>query len=109
MDQQKSFFALLFDFSFSEFITEKIIRFLFAIAVIVAAIGALVMLVQGIQMLSYNVLMGLVQIILTPLVFILYVILARVYLELIMVIFHIEDHVEKIAAGSPAQQPPTQP
>jgi hypothetical protein len=109
MDQDKGFFALLFDFSFSEFITEKVIRFLYAIAVIAAAIASLGMLVNGIRMLGDSILTGLGMIIITPLAFILYVIVARVYLELIMVIFHIEDHVEKIAAGTPAQEPPAQP
>ena len=109
MDQEKGFFALLFDFSFSEFITEKVIRFLYAIAVIAAGIAALMMLITGIGMLSDTPLFGIGYIILTPLAFILYVIAARVYLELIMVIFHIHDNVEKIAAGSPAQQPPAQP
>lgn len=109
MDQEKGFFALLFDFSFSEFVTERVIRFLYAIGVIAAAIAAVVMFIGGIAQLSDSLLKGILSIILSPLAFILYVIAARVYLELIMVIFHIHDNVEKIAAGSPAQQPPAQP
>jgi len=45
-------------------------------------------------------------IILSPIAFILYVIGARVYLELIMIIFRIEEHTEKIAGGGQAAPPP---
>jgi len=106
MDQQRGFFARLFDFSFSEFITTSIIRVLFVLAVIGSAIAALVMLVGGLVALSSDFVRALGMIILSPIAFILYVIGARVYLELIMIIFRIEEHTEKIAGGGQAAPPP---
>ncbi|MGB9619047.1 MAG: DUF4282 domain-containing protein [Armatimonadota bacterium] len=106
MDQQKSFFARLFDFSFSEFITMSVIRVLYVIAVIASAIGALMMLVTGLMSLGESVLRGLGMIILSPIMFILYVICARIWFELILIIFRIEEHTEKIAGAGQAAPPP---
>ena len=107
MDQQKGFFARLFDFSFSEFITTSVIKVLYVIAVIASAIAALMMLVGGLMTLGESALRGLGMIILSPIAFILYVICARIWFELILIIFRIEEHTEKIAGGEQAAPPPS--
>jgi len=106
MDQGKGFFAELFDFSFSEFITTKIIKVLFVLAVIASAIGGLAVLGTGITYMSWSPLRGLLMIILSPVAFILYVIAARVYLELIMIIFRIAENTEEIAKRGQSGAPP---
>jgi hypothetical protein len=106
MDQQKGFFARLFDFSFSEFITTSIIKVLYVIAIIAAAIVALGILVTGLMALSGDPLRGVAMVILSPIAFILYVILARIYLELIIIIFRIEENTDKIVQGNQSTPPP---
>jgi uncharacterized membrane protein len=97
MDQGKGFFGELFDFSFSEFITTRIIKVLFVLAVIGSVIYGLVVLGQGVVMLRESVALGLGMIVVSPIVFLLCVIAARVYLELIMIIFRIAEDTEEIA------------
>ena len=80
---------------------------LYVIAVIASAIAALMMLVGGLMTLGESALRGLGMIILSPIAFILYVICARIWFELILIIFRIEEHTEKIAGGGQAAPPPS--
>ncbi len=92
--EQKGFFGKLFDLSFSEFITISIIKVLYVIAIIGSAIGAVVLLIGGF---TKGVGAAIVGIILAPLVFLLYVLMARVWMELIIVLFKIADNTGKMA------------
>jgi len=93
--QEKGFFGRLFDLSFNEFITTSIIKVLYIIAIIGSAIGALFILGGLFATKTFGgVLMGLI---LAPIVFILYVILARVWLEVLIVLFRIAENTAKIA------------
>jgi hypothetical protein len=94
MEMQKGFFASLFDFSFTEFITIKIIKILYGIIIVLAGIFVLFFIVTGFRA---SAAMGILYIILSPLVFFLYVIIARVWLEIVIVIFRIEDNTKKMA------------
>ncbi|MCX8053074.1 MAG: DUF4282 domain-containing protein [Armatimonadetes bacterium] len=105
MNQDKGFFSRLFDFSFSEFITMSIVKVLYVLAVIASAVAALFTLVGGLMMLGSEVAQGLLMIILSPIVFILYVICARIWLELIIIIFRIEENTAKMAGGGQSQMP----
>lgn len=93
METPKGFFTTLFDFSFSEFIVPKIIKILFGLGILAAAIMSLAMIVNGF---NAGVLAGLLMIILSPVFFVIGVILARVYLEVIMVLFRIADNTAKM-------------
>lgn len=93
--------AALFDFSFSEFITPKIIKWLYAAGIVIAAVGALFFIAVGFHRSAGA---GLFFLILSPAVFLLYVLGARIYLELIMVMFNIAGHVAAIA-GRDRQAP----
>lgn len=100
--QEKGFFGRLFDLSFNEFITTSIIKVLYIIAIIGSAIGALFILGGLFATKTFGgILMGLV---LAPIVFILYVILARVWLEVLIVLFRIAENTAKIAGKG--EQPP---
>jgi hypothetical protein len=101
----KGFFGNLFDLSFSEFITVRIVKVLFIVAIVASAIGALVMLGGGIAALRFRPLVGLVTILLSPLAFCLYVILARIWLEIVLVIFRIAENTTQLVEQGKSQTP----
>jgi len=94
MNEQKGFFAALFDFSFSEFITSRLIRILYALKLIVAALIALMIMVVGFRSGFFA---GIGGIILAVLFFFIIAIVARVWLEILIVIFRIAEDVHKLA------------
>jgi len=106
MEQQqvdaRGFFSSLFDFSFASFITTKIIKILYIIAIIGAGIGGLFILFGGFASKSFlGVLGGLI---FAPTAFILYVILARVWMEILIVMFRIAENTDKIAGKGESSQ-----
>jgi hypothetical protein len=92
------FLGALFDFSFSSFVTTKLIKVLYVLGVIIAGFAALMLVIAGF---TKGVLAGmLVLIIVAPLVFFLYVIYWRVIMELIIVVFRAtEDLGELVRQG----------
>ena len=92
MDTQ-GFLGSIFDFSFTEFITIRIIKFLFILGIIFAAIGTLVLIVTGF---SNGIGAGILSLILSPLIFLVYVLLARVWCEMILVLFRIAEHTGRL-------------
>jgi hypothetical protein len=86
---QKGFFESLFDISFTSFITTKIIKFLYVLALIVIGLIALVFVVSAF---SRSAGLGVVVLfIFAPLLSLLYIVYARVTLELIIQIFRITE------------------
>jgi uncharacterized membrane protein YedE/YeeE len=90
----KGFFGALFDFSFSEFITTKIIKVLYGIGMVLSGIAALVMIVFGFKT---SVGTGILFLILSPIAFLIMAILYRVWLEFIIVIFRIAENTGDMA------------
>ncbi|MBE3555519.1 MAG: DUF4282 domain-containing protein [Firmicutes bacterium] len=89
----RGFFDSLFDFSFRTFVTDNIIRILYLIAIVVAGLVGIAEIVRGF---SSGIGIGLFTlIILAPLSFFLMILYARVVLELIMVVFRIEQEMTK--------------
>ncbi len=103
MKDPKDFLPALFDLSFSQFITVKIVKILFIIAIVLAAIMAIMVLVSGLA--SGSVVGGLIGIVLTPIAFLLYVLGARIWLELILVVFRIAENTQKMVDGDKAEAP----
>jgi hypothetical protein len=100
---RKGFFAALFDFSFSEFITTKIIKILYGIALVIAGIATLFMIIAAFSGGTFgraNVGLGLLVLVFSPIVFLVYAILLRVWLEFIIVIFRIAENTGEIAKMS---------
>ena len=93
MEEPQGFFTTLFDFSFSEFIVPKILKVLYGLGILGAAITAIGFIVNGF---GAGVLGGIVMLILSPVIFVIGVILVRVYLEVIMVLFRIADNTAKM-------------
>jgi hypothetical protein len=96
--QGKGFFGTLFDLSFSEFITTKLIKVLYILLLILVAIGFVIAFFSSlVTMFSRGgFLQGLVGIVLTPIGALIYVILARMWMELIIVIFRIAENTTEL-------------
>ena len=115
---QKGFFGALFDLTFSSFVTTKIIKVLYVLAIVIAGIIALAYTIAAFA--ADPVLGLLTLVILAPIGFLLYVIYTRVFLELIIVIFRIlETNTELVhlqrggasggSSGGPPPPPPYSP
>jgi len=83
----------LFDLSFSTFITAKIVKVLFVLSVVLAAISALFLLAGGFRGGFGTAVLALIA---APLLFVFYVIMARVACELIMVVFNIAENTSRL-------------
>ena len=92
MDTQ-GFLGSIFDLSFTEFITIRIIKFLFILGIILAAIGTLLLIVTGF---SNGIGAGILSLVLSPLIFLVYVLLARVWCEMIIVMFRIAENTGRL-------------
>ena len=84
----------LFDFSFSQFVTTRLVRLLYAIEIVIAALVAIGVIIWRF---SEGVGSGIVALIVAPLVFLLVVIFIRVQLEIIIVIFRIAEYLRDMA------------
>ncbi len=92
--EPKGFFQSLFDYSFSSFITTKLIKVLYILSTIAIAIYTLVLVLVLFKASPVAGIFGLV--ILGPLVFVIGMIYMRVILELLIVIFRIHEDVREI-------------
>src|SRR5689334_5204784 len=91
---QRGFFGSLFDLSFTSFVTMKVIKVLFVLAIIGAALVAISLV--AFSNTPYGNLPPVVAIILAPILFFVYVLLARVWMEILMVTFRIEQYVAEL-------------
>lgn len=103
MEYKRGLIECLFDTSFTEFITTRFIKFLFVLGLILAAIGSLTFVVGGFQS---SVGSGILCLIIAPFLFVLYAIMIRIWLELIIVIFRIEENTRPAVAEPPAPPQP---
>ena len=94
MEQRRQFFSQLFDFSFTEFVTTRIIKVLYVLAIFFAAAIAIVGIVGAF---SESAVAGGVLLVLSPLWLLLCVVVARVMLEIVVVMFRIAEYVGEIA------------
>jgi fatty acid desaturase len=84
----------LFDLSFTTFITPTVVRVLYILLIAFGAVGWLFLVIGGF---SSSVGTGIAAIILGGLWFVVLLFLWRVFLELTMVVFRINDNIEKMA------------
>ncbi len=92
--QAKGFLSALFDYSFTSFVTPRIIKILYVLATILISLWTLLLVVA-----AFNVsggAGGVMLIVGGPLFFLLSMIYARVLLELIIVFFRINGNVTEI-------------
>ena len=95
MDNTQGFLTSLFDFSFSFFITSKIIKVIYGLSIISAGFVALFIIVFGFGLSTGTGILALL--IGAPLVFLVSVIYSRVTLEFIIVVFRMAENIAKMA------------
>jgi len=88
------FLRPFFDFSLSQFVGPKIVKFLYGLSVMFAVLSALLLIAAGF---NTSTLLGILALlIVAPLTFLLIVLSGRVVLEAVLVIFRMADRVENI-------------
>jgi hypothetical protein len=90
-----SFFRALFDFSFSEFVTTKLIKVLYVITIILAALVWIGILISSLFSRNAWAIIGAIFIV--PIGFLIQVIFARVGYEILIVIFGIAESARDMA------------
>ena len=93
MNEEKGILESLFDLSFSELVTTKLVKIMYIIAIGASGIFALVMVIGGF---SDSVGTGFGMIIISPIVFFLNILFARIWLELIIVLFKIAENTSHL-------------
>jgi hypothetical protein len=89
-DKKTGFFGALFDFSFTDFVTSKIIKFLYGLSIFLIGLTVLVFVIFSF---GASPIAGILMLLIVgPLLFILGVIYNRVLLEIIIVIFRIAEN-----------------
>lgn len=95
---ERGFFTRLFDFSFESFITPAIIKVLFIIYIVLVGLGALAAIIAAF---TQGAVYGIVTLlILAPIGAFLYILMGRVWLELIIILFRIHDNTEQMALAA---------
>jgi len=102
MEEKKGFWSCLFDLSFSEFVTTRVIKILYMLGIAIAAIVGLMLIVTAF---TKGFAVGLLHVIAAPIVFILMVIVLRIYMELVLTLFRIEENTQKPATAEEASAP----
>lgn len=100
LEPRGGFFEALMDTRFDHLITPKLIRFLYVVSMIVLALGALVVVVSAF---THSAGSGIIALILAPLGALVYLIVVRLWLELIVVTFKIRDAAEQVADNTSRQ------
>ena len=83
---------LVMDFSFQHFVTPRLIRLLYALSLMAAVLAALTWMFSGF---GQSMLYGLFTFVTGPVAFILYVLSARVVMEVILAIFQIAEKLRE--------------
>ncbi len=94
---EKGGLATIFDLSFTEFVTTRVIKVLYVIGILFSGLFALAIIIGGF---SEGAAKGILGLIIGPIVFLVYVLLARIWCEMIIVVFRIADNTSKIVAGT---------
>ena len=92
--QEGDFLRQLFDFSFTRFITTRIVKVLYVLGLFFGFAGTVGAVVSGFY---DSVTVGVVTLVLSPLWLLLYAIVIRVLLEMAIVIFRMAENVGEIA------------
>ncbi|MGB3714193.1 MAG: DUF4282 domain-containing protein [Candidatus Promineifilaceae bacterium] len=89
-------FAIL-DFSFTNFVTTKLIKLLYGISLIFIVLGFFAMVIGGFAaMIGDSVWYGFAILCMSPFVLVIYVLMARVWSEFIIVIFRIAENMAEL-------------
>ena len=97
---EKPPFSAIFDFSFKEFISIDLIRVLYVFSFVVAALVMISTVVAGF---SGGFFWGLGSLVMAPVVFFLIVFMARIGLEILVVLFRIAENTREMADNTKAE------
>jgi len=103
--QIRAVLDLVLDLSFQRFVTPRLVRMLYVLSLLAAAFYAFSYMFSGFKNGTFT---GLFQMATAPLAFLLYLIVARVTVELILAIFRIADHLAP-RPDEPGAKPPVKP
>jgi Domain of unknown function (DUF4282) len=92
-EQVKGIVASIFDLSFTDLITPKIIKWLYLMGIIAAGLFAGGWVLKA---LSGSFFIGMISLVCAPVVFVFYVLSTRMALELVMAIFQLAESMKKI-------------
>ncbi|MHB1457929.1 MAG: DUF4282 domain-containing protein [Armatimonadota bacterium] len=98
----KEFFVSLFDFSFKEFLTDKVIKILYVFAAIYIAINCVIILVASFKLGAGQAFLTFFYVILR---FVILMMLARAFLEIVIMLFRIAENTEVLAGRIPRTTP----
>ncbi|WP_395743114.1 DUF4282 domain-containing protein [Prosthecobacter sp.] len=101
--QIRAVLDLVLDLSFKRFVTPRLVRMLYVLSLLAALFYAVSYMFSGFTTGTFT---GLFQMVTAPLAFLLYLIVARVTVELILAIFRIADHLAPLG-DEPAARPVT--
>lgn len=94
----------LFDFTFHNFITPKIVAILYVLFIALGALWTLLLIVAAF---TQSVVGGVIVLVVSPIILALVVVIARVYMELLVIAFRGVEYLRKIAGEpEPASQAP---
>jgi hypothetical protein len=94
-------FSAIFDFSFTEFISIDLIRVLYVFAYIVAALTMVGVILAGF---SNGFGWGLGSIIIAPVIFFTIIFIARIFLEILVVLFRIAENTKATAENTQTEK-----
>jgi hypothetical protein len=97
------FFKSLFDFKLKNFITMRVIRFLYILLTIVTLIVGAFATIGGVISFSDNALTGIATVVLAPLATLLYLILVRLWVEFLANLYRIGDNTQKMVDALPTE------
>jgi Domain of unknown function (DUF4282) len=111
---EKGFLSSLFDVSFSSLITTRVIKVLYILSMIVIGIATLFFIAAGFADSGAS---GIIALIVAPLIALLYLIYARVLLEVVICLFRIMETNAEMASlqraaagpGTPPEPPSSMP
>lgn len=104
--ETRSLLALLFDFSFKRFLTPRLVRILYSLSLLAAVLSALAWMGSGFR---EGVMQGLFTLVTGPVAFFIYVLAARVLMEVVLAIFRIAERLEHLSPPSESKRPPPAP
>ena len=98
-DQAKGFFGVLFDFSFTSFITVRFLRVIYAALVVLILLGGAAVFVVTI---TRGGMYGVLAMLIVPLVTLVQLVLVRISLEAVALFFRIGESTALMAAAAGA-------
>ena len=95
-------FTVLTDLSFKQFVTPRIARTLYSLSLIGAVLASAAWVCEGF---AVGVMRGLFTLVTVPVAFFVYILTARVALELMLAVFRIAENTEKLREKSDRRDP----